>query len=144
MNTRQPSSLSNIDTFEFKPRIIQPIWRIYWNGTRAIKLCECTFFSPLRGNNIIYLKYFLRQFYMLICPVLEKKQTTYPMRGWCSLQICISRRLLWLLQLVLYGHNGCEKYWQPSHPRTPANNASIVKICSEQLVWARCLNIVSS
>ena len=30
------------------------------------------FFSPFRGNNIFYLKYFFRQFYTLICPVLEK------------------------------------------------------------------------
>ena len=73
-----------------------------------------------------------------------KKQTTYPMRGWCSLQICISRRLLWLLPLVLYCHNGYEKYWQPSRPRTHANNTSIVKICPEQLVWASSLNTLSS
>ena len=82
---------------------------------------------------------------ILICPVLEKKKKkTYPMRGWCSLQICISRRLLRLLPLVLYCHNGYEKYWQPNRPRTHANNTSIVKICPEQLVLASFLNTLSS
>ena len=66
------------------------------------------------------------------------------MRGWCSLQICISRRLLRLLPLVLYCQNGYEKYWQPNRPRTHANNTSIVKICPEQLVLASFLNTLSS
>ena len=56
------------------------------------------------------------------------------MRGWCTHQICIFRRLLLLLQLVLCSYIGCEKYWQPNRPRTHANNASIVKIYSEQQV----------
>ena len=74
-------------------------------------------------------KFSLTQFYMLSRSGLENP-STYPKRRWYILRICISPRLLLLLQLVLYGRIGREKYWQPSRPRTHANSASIVKICS--------------
>ena len=90
----------------------------------------------------IHYKFFLTQFYMLSRSGLENP-STYPKSGWYTPQICTSPRLLLLWQLVLYGRIGREKYWQPSRPRTHANNASIVKICS-RLVWAKCSNMLSS
>ena len=94
-----------------------------------------------KKKNIHY-KFFLTQFYMLSRSGLENP-STYPKRRWHTLRICTSPRLLLLWQLVLYGRIGCEKYWQPSRPRTLANSASIVKICS-RLVWAKCANMLSS
>ena len=92
---------------------------------------DCKF--EVKKKIYTHYKFFLTQFYMLSRSGLENL-STYSKRRWYTLQICTFPRLLLLLQLVLCCHIRCEKYWQPSHPRTHANNASIVKICSEQLV----------